>query len=173
MSGPAIVAPSSARWSPRVTVAAIVERAGRFLMVEEDTAHGPRINNPAGHLEEGESLIDAVVREVLEETGRAFVPTGLVGVYLVRLTDVDPPVSYLRFTFVGEVGEPEPGRALDEGIVQACWMTADELRACAARHRSPLLLQGIADHEAGRCYPLDLLHADASIGAPAAASGGT
>jgi 8-oxo-dGTP pyrophosphatase MutT (NUDIX family) len=144
------------RWKPNVTVAALVERDGRYLLVEEASARGPVLNNPAGHLDPGESLLDAVAREVLEETARAFRPTYLVGVYLS--SPAPGGLTYLRFAFAGDVGEPEPGRALDEGILRTLWLTPGEIEAEAARHRSPLLARCVADHRAGRRYPLELLH---------------
>ena len=146
---------SDPRWKPNVTVAAIVERDGRYLLVEEASAAGPVLNNPAGHLDRGESLLQAVVREVLEETARAFTPTHLVGVYLAPSARGD--VTYLRFAFAGQVGEPEPGRRLDDGILRTLWLTPEQIEAELARHRSPLLARCIADHRAGRRYPLDLL----------------
>ncbi|MCU0814393.1 MAG: NUDIX hydrolase [Burkholderiaceae bacterium] len=156
------------RWSPSVTVAAIVEDVGRFLLVEEHTPEGLRLNNPAGHLDPAESPLQGVVREVLEETARTFTPTALLGVYLSRF--VRPAsgedVTYLRFAFCGGVGEPEPGRRLDDGIVRTLWLTPDEVRASAARHRSPLVLRGLEDHLAGRRYPLDLVTTDPSVYAP-------
>ncbi len=163
---------SAERWRPGVTVAAVVEHDGRYLMVEEHTPEGLKLNNPAGHLDPGESLLQAVVRETLEETARAFSPTALVGVYLSRF--VRPPrlsaagedVTYLRFAFCGAVGDAMPGRRLDEGIVRTLWLTPDELRASAARHRSPLVLRCLEDHLAGRRYALDLLTADTSVFAP-------
>lgn len=145
----------SERWKPNVTVAAVIERDGRYLLVEEASPRGPVLNNPAGHLDPGESLIEAVVREVLEETARAFSPSHLVGVYLNRSIHSD--ITYLRFAFAGSVGEPEPDRALDEGILRALWLTADEIEAERARHRSPLLARCVADHRAGRRFPLELL----------------
>ena len=160
------------RWKPSVTVAAIVEHEGRFLVVEEETSEGLRLNNPAGHLELGESLAQAVVREVLEETACAFTPSGLLGIYLSRfkrrIEAAGRPaggddVTYLRFAFRGTVGAPLPGRALDDGIVRTLWLTPGELRARAARHRSPLVLRCMEDHLAGRAYPLELLQADASL----------
>jgi len=156
------------RFRPSVTVAALIERDGRYLLVEEHTPEGLRLNNPAGHLEPGESLLEAVVREVLEETARAFVPEALVGVYLARLRReaTGEDVSYLRFAFCGTVGEPEPGRALDSGIVRTLWLTPQEVQTSRGRHRSPLVWQCIADHLAGRRYTLDLLSTDASLYAP-------
>lgn len=153
------------RWKPNVTVAAIIERDGRFLLVEEDTADGLRLNNPAGHLDPGESPIEACVREVLEETAHDFAPAALVGVYLNRFTRTRTghDITYLRFAFAGTVGTHHEWRALDEGIVRTVWMTLDELHASAARHRSPLVLQCIQDYLAGQRAPLALIHTDASV----------
>lgn len=142
-------------WKPNVTVAAVVERSGGFLLVEEQTADGLRYNQPAGHLEEGESLLDAVIRETLEESARHFTPTALVGIYQYRKPA--SPVTYLRFAFTGEVSAPED-RPLDTGILRALWMPATDIRACRERHRSPLLMQCVEDYIAGRRYPLQLLH---------------
>lgn len=142
-------------WKPNVTVAAVVERNGGFLLVEEQTADGLRYNQPAGHLEEGESLLDAVIRETLEESARHFTPTALVGIYQYRKPA--SPVTYLRFAFTGEVSAPED-RPLDTGILRALWMPATDIRACRERHRSPLLMQCVEDYIAGRRYPLQLLH---------------
>lgn len=158
----------SERFRPSVTVAAIVEHAGRYLLVEEETPEGLRLNNPAGHLDPGESLLQAVVREALEETARPFEPRALVGVYLSRFTRParDEDVTYLRFAFSGEIGAAVAGRALDTGIVRTLWMTPDEIRASVDRHRSQMLLRCVEDHLAGRRYPLELLTAHASIFAP-------
>lgn len=142
-------------WKPNVTVAAVVERNGGFLLVEEQTADGLRYNQPAGHLEEGESLLEAVIRETLEESARHFNPTALVGIYQYRKPA--SPVTYLRFAFTGEVSAPED-RPLDTGILRALWMPATDIRACRERHRSPLLMQCVEDYIAGRRYPLQLLH---------------
>lgn len=142
-------------WKPNVTVAAIAEREGRFLMVEEQTASGVRLNQPAGHLDEGESLLDAVVRETLEESAYRFVPRALVGIY--QWTREDGEVTYLRFAFTGEISGHESGRCLDEGILRTTWMTAGELDATGERHRSPLVLRCVTDFLAGRRYPLDLI----------------
>ncbi len=150
------------RWRPNVTVAAIVEREGRYLLVEERAPQGSKLNNPAGHLEPGETLLQAVVREVLEETARVFTPTHLQGIHLAPSATSD--VTYLRFAFVGHVGEPLPGRTLDEGIVRTLWLTHEEIAAERARHRSALLMRGIDDHRAGKRYPLALLQSDAADG---------
>jgi len=142
-------------WKPEVTVAAVIEKDGAYLLVEEETGAGLAFNQPAGHLEEGESLIDAVIRETLEESAWHFRPTHLVGVYLWKRPDKD--ATFLRFAFAGELAGFEAGRRLDEGIVAARWLTLDEVRASRDRHRSPLVLRNIEDHLAGRRYPLDLL----------------
>jgi len=163
---------STARWKPSVTVAAIVERDGRYLLVEERTPEGLKLNNPAGHLDPGESPEQAAVRECLEETACAFVPQALLGVYLARFerpATVDAPaedITYLRFAYTGTVGEPEPGRALDEPIERTLWLTADEVRAQAHRLRSPLVLQCIADHAAGVRHALGVVWADDSLQQP-------
>lgn len=142
-------------WKPNVTVAAVIERDGRFLLVEEETPEGLRFNQPAGHLEEGESLVEASIREALEETAHHFVPEYLVGVYQWPRPQGD--ITYLRFAFGGEVKGEEVGRALDAGIVRPLWMTRDELLATRDRHRSPLILQCVDDWIAGRRYPLELI----------------
>lgn len=150
---------SDDRWRPSVTVAAVIERDGRYLMVEETTAEGLKLNQPAGHLDPGESLQQAVVREALEETACHFVPQALLGVYLNRFQRPGLDVTYLRFAYVGTAGEPEPGRALDAPIVRTLWLTADEVRARLADHRSPLVMRCIDDHRAGRRLPLDAVWA--------------
>ena len=153
------------RWKPSVTVAAVIEREGRYLLVEERTADGLRLNNPAGHLDPGEGLAAAAAREALEETACPFEPQALVGVYLARLQRpaAGEDISYLRFAFCGRVGEPIPGRALDAPVERTVWMSLAELRACPERHRSPLLLQCVEDHAAGRRFPLELLHTHDSV----------
>lgn len=160
------------RWTPRVTVAAVIEQHGRFLLVEEQTQRGLQLNNPAGHLEPGESPAQACARETLEETGRAFEPTALVGVYLARLGGekagasagaANPGLTYLRFAFCGELGAADPRRPLDQGIVRTLWMDADELRASHARLRSPLVLRCVSDYLAGQRHPLDLIRCDPSL----------
>lgn len=153
-----------ARWKPHVTVAAVIERDGHFLLVEEETAVGLRLNNPAGHLDRGETPAQACVRETLEETAYAFRPSALVGVYLSRQTASDgSDITYMRFAFRGELGLFDPHRALDVGIVRTLWMTADDIRASTARHRSPLVLKCVEDYLAGSRYPLELVHADPSV----------
>jgi ADP-ribose pyrophosphatase YjhB (NUDIX family) len=149
------------RWKPRVTVAAVIERDGRFLLVEEETSDGLRINNPAGHLDPGETPAQGCARETLEETAHHFVPTSVIGVYLARSRKTDgQEVTYLRFAFCGELGDAEPGRALDTGIVRTLWMTPQEIRANAARLRSPLVLRCVEDYLAGIRYPLSLVYTE-------------
>jgi len=161
--------PNALRWKPSVTVAAVIEHAGRYLLVEEHTPEGLRLNNPAGHLEPGESPLEAVIREVLEETGRCFVPQALVGVYLSRFqrAATGEDVTYLRLAFAGTAGEPEAGRVLDAEIVRTLWLTPQELQACPALHRSPLLMRCVADHQAGQRHPLGLICTDPSVHLPA------
>jgi phosphatase NudJ len=156
------------RWRPSVTVAAVIERDGRFLMIEEETFEGLRINNPAGHLEPGETPAEGCAREAMEETAWHFKPTQLLGVYISRFqrSTTGEDITYLRFAFTGEVGEQVPGRALDHGIVRTLWMTADELRATADRHRSPLVLRCLEDYLAGVRHPLSAVYCDPSIRGP-------
>jgi 8-oxo-dGTP pyrophosphatase MutT (NUDIX family) len=156
------------RWRPNVTVAAIIERDGRFLMIEEETSNGLRLNNPAGHLDPGESPAEGCAREALEETTWRFKPTALVGIYMARfLKKADgEDVTYLRFAFCGELGAREAGRQLDTGIVRTLWMTPAELRASSAQHRSPIVLRCMEDYLAGVRMPLSMIHADPSIYAP-------
>lgn len=158
----------SERWKPSVTVAAIIEREGRYLLVEEHTPEGLKLNNPAGHLDPGESPQQGVAREALEETACVFTPDCLVGVYLSRFQRPasGEDVTYVRFAFGGTVGEADPARALDEGIVRTLWMTLDEVRDSRARHRSALVLKCIEDHAAGVRLPLSAISTDATIYAP-------
>jgi ADP-ribose pyrophosphatase YjhB (NUDIX family) len=160
------------RWKPSVTVAAVIERVvegeRRFLLVEEDTAEGLKLNNPAGHLEEGESPEQGVQREVLEETTCRFTPQCVIGVYLSRFQRpaTGEDVTYLRLAYGGTVGEPDTARRLDDGIVRTLWMTLPELHASRERHRSALVLTCIEDYLAGRRYPLSLVQADATVYVP-------
>ncbi|MFO7326103.1 MAG: NUDIX hydrolase [Pseudomonadota bacterium] len=142
-------------WRPDLTVAAIVQRDDRFLIVEERIQGRLLLNQPAGHVEDGESIIDAAVRETLEETAWRLRPRHLVGLYLWR--NPATGTSYLRAAIAGDVEQHDPGRALDEGIVAAHWMTRAELLGNAARHRSPLVMRCIDDHLAGRRHDLSAL----------------
>lgn len=152
-------------WKPSVTVAAIIEREGRYFLVEEETPEGLRLNNPAGHLDPGESPEQGVTRETLEETAFGFTPTALVGMYLSRFQreSTGEDVTYLRLAYSGELGEFDASRALDTGIVRTLWMTPDELRASTARHRSPLVLRCIEDHLAGQRFPMATVFTDPSV----------
>jgi len=153
------------RWKPHVTVAAVIEREGRFLLVEEQTSDGLKLNNPAGHLEPGETPAQGCAREVLEEAAWDFEPQSLVGIYLNRFTKTrtGEDITYLRFAFCGHLGAHHGWRALDTGIVRTVWMSAEEIRACRERHRSPLLLKSLEDYLAGQRYSAALLHTDPSV----------
>ncbi len=159
------------RWRPSVTVAAVIEQAGRFLLVEEHTAEGLRLNNPAGHLDPGESPLQACIRETLEETAYQFSPQALVGVYLARFqrpqavaaASAIEDVTYLRFAFCGTLGAWDAQRPLDTGIVRTLWLTADEIRNSAGRLRSPLVLRCMEDYLAGQRFGLELVHTHPSV----------
>lgn len=141
-------------WQPDVTVATVVVREGRLLMVEERVNGGLVFNQPAGHLEPDESLSEAALRETREETGWDVRLTAFIGAYQWK---AETQRHYLRFAFAAEPLAHDPGRALDEGIVQALWMTPAELQQAEARHRSPLVWQVVADYLAGRRSPLSML----------------
>jgi 8-oxo-dGTP pyrophosphatase MutT (NUDIX family) len=144
-------------------VAAVIEQDGRYLLVEEQTAGGLQLNTPAGHLEPGESPQQAAVREALEETGRAFHPDALLGVYLAAGPDAGgADATWLRLAFCGRASEADPARALDAGIVRTVWMTPDEVQASRARHRSPLVWRCVQDHLRGQRYGLEAVHVDPS-----------
>jgi 8-oxo-dGTP pyrophosphatase MutT (NUDIX family) len=151
-------------WKPSVTVAAIIEREGRFLLVEEETSDGIRLNQPAGHLDPLESLEQAVVREAMEETAHEFTPSHLVGVYMSRYLSsrTRQDVTYLRFAFAGAVGA-QHNQPLDHGILRTLWLSHEELVATQAQHRSPLVLQCVQDYLRGQRAPLALLHTDPSV----------
>lgn len=142
-------------WKPNVTVAAVVEKDGKFLLVEEHTSQGLRFNQPAGHLEADESLLAAVVRETLEESAYDFEPQHVLGVYRWHAPGTD--TTYLRFAFTGRLLTHHPERGLDDGIVRAVWLTPEEMRACRERHRSPLIMNCVEDYLAGKRYPLELI----------------
>ena len=142
-------------WKPHVTVAALIEKEDRFLLVREQIANQIVFNQPAGHLEAGESLIDAVVRETLEETRYQFKPDGLVSIYRFAPDDAVQK-TYLRFLFRGSVGDCD-SQPLDTGILGCEWMTYSEVVACQNQHRTPVVLQGIIDYREGSSFPLDVL----------------
>jgi 8-oxo-dGTP pyrophosphatase MutT (NUDIX family) len=155
-------------WKPSVTVAAIVTRIENhrqeFLMIEETTVEGPRFNQAAGHLDPNESLVQAVIRETMEETAHEFVPEALVGTYMSKF--ISPKsgeeVTYLRFAFCG-ASVAQHNKPLDTGILRALWMTYEEILACQDRHRSPLVLKCLQDYLAGQRAPLDLMYTHASV----------
>jgi 8-oxo-dGTP pyrophosphatase MutT (NUDIX family) len=142
------------RWTPNTTVAAICKRDDKYLIVHEQINNQMLINQPAGHLEQNESLIDAVVRETLEETGYQFTPTHLVSIYRY-LPDENSGITFLRYTFIGEIGE-RLNTELDPGIHSVDWLGYDELVARKEIHRSPLILQSIDDSLNGKAFPLDI-----------------
>lgn len=146
-------------WKPSVTVAAVIEKDGRFLLVEEETSDGIRLNQPAGHLDPNESLPEAAARETMEEAAWEFFPAALVGVYMSRYLSsrTGTEVTYLRFAFCGTIGQ-ELDRPLDEGILRTVWMTREEMAACTERHRSPLVLRCVDDYLAGQRMPLSMLY---------------
>jgi 8-oxo-dGTP pyrophosphatase MutT (NUDIX family) len=172
-SNPKDNAQMNKRWKPSVTVAAIIEREGRYLLIEEHTPEGLRLNNPAGHLDPGESPEEGCAREALEETTHTFKPTDLVGIYISRLQRparegrAAEDVTYFRLAFCGELGEQVPDAKLDKGIVRTLWMTPDEIRANVHRLRSPLVLRCMEDHLAGQRFPLSMIYTDPSVLNPA------
>jgi 8-oxo-dGTP pyrophosphatase MutT (NUDIX family) len=151
-------------WQPDVTVACVVVRDGRLLVVEEQVRGRIVLNQPAGHLEPDESLIDAARRETLEETGWHVEPTAFIGAYQWKAPadGAEQARHYLRMAFAAEPLRHDEGRALDEGIVQALWLTPAELQAQVARHRSPLVWRVVEDFLAGRRHALDALQVQAT-----------
>jgi len=142
-------------WYPHVTVAAVIEKDGRFLMVEEEVSAGLVYNQPAGHLERGESLIEAVIRETLEETAWRMRPTALIGLH--QWTSSPDGETFLRVCFSGTLYAHEPQRRLDTGIHRVLWLSRDDLVAQPARHRSPMVMRAVDDYLAGRWLPLDFV----------------
>lgn len=142
-------------WTPHATVAALIERDGKFLMVREHTRHGIRLNQPAGHWEADETLLDAVRREVLEESGYEFTPTALLGIYVSDKDDKS--VTYLRLTFVGTVGAAAIHDELDDGIIEAVWLTPQEIMDERAIHRNPIVAQCLTDFINGQRLDLALV----------------
>ena len=145
------------RWKANVTVAAVIEKEGKFLMIEEQ-ADGAAcvINQPAGHLEENESLLHAAAREVLEETAWEFDAEYLLGVYLYP--SPDNGITYLRVCYAGRATQHHPERELDEGIIQALWLSPEEIEERKNELRSPLVRQCVDDYLAGKRYPLEIIH---------------
>jgi 8-oxo-dGTP pyrophosphatase MutT (NUDIX family) len=141
-------------WKPDVTVAAVIERDGRFLVVEERIRGRLVFNQPAGHLEDGESLLQAVVRETLEETAWRFSPTALVGIYLWKSPR---GMTTLRFAFTGSVDEFDPNRALDPPVIATHWFTLEQLKAHGTRLRTTLVTRCIEDYLSGRRLSLEAI----------------
>ncbi len=142
-------------WKPHVTVAAVIEREGKFLLVEEQTSSGLQFNQPAGHLEESESLVDAVKREVLEETGWQFEPDALMSIQLWRRSQKS--TTFLRYCFTGQCHSYDSALPLDEGIVAIHWLTSQEIQSQKNRLRSPLVMIAVDEYISGQRYPLAML----------------
>ena len=164
---PSLRYPSRMVWKPDVTVAAVIERDGRFLLVEERIRGKLVLNQPAGHLEDGESLIDAVVRETLEETAWTFVPQWLLGLYLWRSPRGR---TTLRLTFTGVVNDFDAGRTLDPPVIATHWLTPQEIRTRSARLRTELVTRCIDDFLSGRRLPLEAAAHLVTEPAPASSS---
>lgn len=142
-------------WAPHVTVATIVERDDRYLMVYEDADGKLVYNQPAGHLDPDETLQEAAIRETLEETGWTVALTGVVGVNLY--TAPSNGITYCRTTFIAEALSHDPTRKLDTGIIEAVWLTFEELVARKDQLRSPMTLRIIEEYRAGRRFPLEVV----------------
>lgn len=147
---------TSELWKPNTVVAAVLERDGRFLLVEELAEGRAVYNQPAGHLDPGETLLQAVKRETLEESAWHIEPEGLIGVYLIAPADID--VTFVRFCFHGRLLHHDPTLTLDHEIIRTLWLTRDELAVQADKHRSPLVLRCIDDYLAGQRFPLSVIH---------------
>lgn len=144
------------RFKPNVTVAAVIADGDKYLVVEEESNERLVINQPAGHLEKDESLIQAIRREVIEETAYEFIPESIVGIYMYPNSTAE--ITYMRVCFTGVFGQHHPEQKLDDGIIRAIWMSRDELQTNPERLRSPMVIQCIDDYLAGKRYPLDMLY---------------
>ena len=143
-------------WTPHLTVAAVIERDGEMLMVEELADSRNVYNQPAGHVENQETIYDAVIREVNEETAWCFKPEYIVGLYKWRKPEIDR--TFVRICFAGSVENHNPAQALDDGILAASWISSEQLlNMSAERMRSPLVKQCINDYRQGKQYPLDFI----------------
>ena len=145
-------------WKPHVTVAALARRDDRFLLVREEVNGRVVLNQPAGHLDPGESFEQAVIRETLEETAHPFTPTGLLGIYRF-VPDEGVTETHIRLAFVGEAGERQD-LPLDTGIIEPVWMTLDEIEASRDQHRGPMVLQCVLDSIRKPAYPLEIFSPD-------------
>lgn len=145
----------SSIWKPHLTVAAVVEQDGRYLMVEERQNGEPVFNQPAGHVEDGEAIADAAIRETLEESAYPFTPQSVIGIY--RWVHPEKQRTYLRIAFAGTVGERDMERELDTEIITTHWLSREQLLAQPDKLRSPLVMRCIDDYLAGKRYPLDML----------------
>lgn len=143
-------------WHAHVTVACVIERDGRFLLVEERADEGVVINQPAGHLDPGETLLDAARRETLEETGCEVTLEALLG--MAQYTSSANGITYLRTTFCGRVTAEHPAARLDTDILRTLWLSPDEMRAQSGRMRSPLVLASVEQYLAGHRWPLDFIY---------------
>lgn len=142
-------------WTPHLTVAAVIEQEGKFLLVEERSEGKIVLNQPAGHVEENETLVEAVIRETLEESGRQFQPEAISGIY--RWRSPENGITYLRLAFFGTYGKRDRDLALDTDIITTHWLSLDELQQRDAQLRSPLVMRCIEDYLAGQRYPLELV----------------
>lgn len=145
----------SRQWMAHATVAAIVEEKGKFLLIEEETERGNRFNQPAGHLEDNETLLEAVIRETQEESAYTFAPTALLGIYHWKHEHNDS--TYLRFAYIGTASNHQPTQALDGGIIRTVWMSIEEIREKALLMRSPQVVTCFEDYLTGRSFPLDVI----------------
>jgi len=143
-------------WKPHATVAAIIERDNKFLMVEELIKGKHLFNQPAGHLDPDESLLEAVIRETREETAWQFIAEAVTGIYLWKHPDNGE--TFMRIAFCGQCFDHDPELTLDDGILHAVWMSRDELITRQQNLRSPMVIDCIDDYIAGKRYPLDILH---------------
>ena len=145
-------------WKPHVTVAAVARRDDRFLLVREEVNGRIVLNQPAGHLEPGESFEQAVIRETLEETAHPFEPRGLLGIYRF-IPSEGVAQTHIRLTFVGEAGARRD-LPLDDGIIEPVWLTLEELQTCREQHRGPMVMQCVLDSLHKPAYPLQIFSPD-------------
>ena len=140
----------------RITVAVMAERDGRLLYVREQTPDGIVINQPAGHVEQGEQLVQAAFRETLEETAWQVDITGFLGIYIFQ--PAPGSAVYHRYCFIAEPRRQDTGQSLDDGILEALWLTPEELEQRPGEHRSPLVARCTRDYQAGKRLPLDAIY---------------